>query len=65
VRLIGALNSSYERQTKRLRQGAGQLTQPAYNQITRAALEYDPLDMWERARLFALVNMANSDANIL
>jgi hypothetical protein len=65
VRLIGALNSSLRTpdQTDAARYWA-QLTQPAYNRITRATLEYHPLDTWEQARLFALVNLANSDANI-
>ena len=65
VRLIGELNSSSRTpdQTDAARYWA-QLTQPAYNRITRAALEYHPLDTWEQARLFALVNLANSDANI-
>ena len=65
VRLIGELNSSSRTpdQTDAARYWA-QLTQPAYNRITRAALEYHPLGTWEQARLFALVNLANSDANI-
>lgn len=65
VRQIGALDSGVRTldQTNAARYWA-QLTQPAYNRITRAALESHPLDTWEQARLFALVNMANSDANI-
>ncbi len=65
VRLIGALNSPLRTadQTDAARYWAT-LTQPAYNRIARAALDSHPLDMWEQARLFALVNMANSDASI-
>ena len=40
-----------------------QFTQPAYNRIARAAVANRNLDLWERARVFALVNLANSDAN--
>jgi hypothetical protein len=65
VRLVGALDSTVRTtdQTNAARYWA-QLTQPAYNRVTRAALESHPLDTWEQARLFALLNMANSDANI-
>ena len=65
VRLVGALDSTERTpdQTNAARYWA-QLTQPAYNRIARAALEYQPMDTWEQARLFALLNMANSDANI-
>jgi hypothetical protein len=65
VRIVGARDSTVRTtdQTNAARYWA-QLTQPAYNRVTRAALESRPLDTWEQARLFALLNMANSDANI-
>jgi hypothetical protein len=65
VRLIGALNSRLRTadQTDAVKYWAGH-TQPAYNRIARAALEVHALDTWEQARLFALLNMANSDASI-
>ena len=65
VRLVGALDSTVRTvdQTNAARYWA-QLTQPAYNRIARAALDVHPLDTWEQARLFALLNMANSDANV-
>ena len=65
VRLVGAFDSTVRTvdQTAAARYWA-QLTQPAYNRIARAALDFHPLDTWEQARLFALLNMANSDANI-
>jgi hypothetical protein len=65
VRLVGARDSSVRTadQTNAARYWV-QLTQPAYNRVTRAALESHPLETWEQARLFALLNIANSDANI-
>ena len=65
VRLIGAFASTVRTvdQTNAALYWA-QLTQPAYNRIARAALAQHPLDIWDQARLFALMNMANADANI-
>jgi hypothetical protein len=63
---VGAFESTVRTvdQTNAARYWGAQLTQPAYNRIARAALDVHPLDIWEQARLFALLNMATSDANV-
>jgi hypothetical protein len=65
VRRLGAVDSTERTADQTMAaQYWAQLTQPAYNRIVRAVLEAHPLDTWEQARLFALVNMAIADANI-